>query len=63
MWSKKTFKLSKGGRCLVDFDPVKKELLIESFLCIEDLFEKKDKDGNLFGSVGFKYRLLKVQGL
>jgi hypothetical protein len=23
LWSKKTFKLSKGGRCLVDFDPVK----------------------------------------
>jgi hypothetical protein len=62
-WSMRSFKISKGGRCLVDFDITEKKLLIETFSGIDEIFDKVDKEGTLFGSADYHYKLIKIEGL
>jgi hypothetical protein len=58
-----SFKISKGGRCLVDFNIKDKTLLIETFSAIEEIFDKVDKEGTLFGSADYHYKLITIDEL
>lgn len=45
-FGKQTFKVSKGGQYMVDLDSqTQPRLLLESFLCLDDIFNKTDKAG------------------
>jgi len=62
-WRNFSFKLTRGGHRMVDFDRSKKRILLETFPSIESIFNKTDGAGISFGDRDYQYKVLKVEGL
>jgi len=62
-WRNLSFKLTRGGHRMLDYDRGKKRMLLETFPSIEGIFTKTDAAGTSFGDRDYQYKVVKVEGL